>query len=270
MGPGDEDMNVLNGILCNGRGLWLGLKNPRLLFLGLVRFAVVLVVTVVAAWIILSYHGEILGLIWKRPDSSLIVWLWYMVSWFLSFLLVGLSAVLSYLFAQILFAVVLMDLMSRITERLLTGMVKEPGKIAFLQLFSILVKQELPRAVIPVLISLILMIFGWVTPLGPVIMVLSAGAAVIFLAWDNTDLVPARHLVPFRERFRFLLKNLPFHLGFGLPFLVPGLNILLLCFAPVGGTLFHVERQQKQEAGAGKLLGNAKDGDREAEMKTAL
>jgi CysZ protein len=42
-------------------------------------------------------------------------------------------------------------------------------------------------------------------------------------------------------RFRFLLKTLPFHLGFGLLFLVPALNILLLSFAPVGATLYYLE-----------------------------
>jgi CysZ protein len=63
---------------------------------------------------------------------------------------------------------------------------------------------------------------------------------VVFLAWDNTDLVPARRMVPFQERFRFLLKTLPFHLGFGLWFLIPVLNLLFLSFAPVGGTLYRV------------------------------
>ena len=247
-------MSILNGILCNIRGLWFALKSPRLLFLGLLRFAVILVVTIAASWLILSYHAQILDLIWHKPESRMIVWLWHIASWFLSFILVGLSAVISYLLAQILFAAVLMDLMSRVTERLLTGRVLEPGKISLVRLFFTLAKQELPRAVIPVLISLLLMVLGWLTPIGPIFMLLSSGAAVIFLAWDNTDLVPARRLTRFGDRFRFLLKNLPFHLGFGLLFLVPGLNILFFSFGPVGGTIFHVERQQG-EAGSAKPVG---------------
>jgi CysZ protein len=247
-------MSILNGILCNIRGLWLALKSPRLLFLGLLRFGVILVVTIAASWLILSYHAQILDLIWRKPESPMIVWLWHIASWFLSFILVGLSAVLSYLLAQILFAAVLMDLMSRVTERLLTGRVSESGKLPLVQLFFILPKQELPRTIIPVLISLILMVLGWLTPIGPLFMILSSGAAVIFLAWDNTDLVPARRLIRFRDRFRFLLKNLPFHLGFGLPFLVPGLNILFLSFGPVGGTIFHVQREQGG-AGSAKPVG---------------
>ena len=59
---------------------------------------------------------------------------------------------------------------------------------------------------------------------------------------DSSLLIPARRLEPFGSRFKFLLKNLGFHLGFGLWFLIPGLNILFLSFAPVGATLYHIER----------------------------
>ena len=71
--------------------------------------------------------------------------------------------------------------------------------------------------------------------------ILSTSAAVTFLAWDNTDLVPARRYQPFRKRFQFLIRNLPFHLGVGLLFIIPVFNILSLSFAPVGGTLYYVE-----------------------------
>ncbi len=236
----------------NFRGLWLGLRTPRLLFLGIIRFVAVLIVTILAASLILIYHQQILNILWKRPDSHLILWLWYFLSWLLSLLLVGLSTVLAYLLSQILFAVVLMDRMSRITERIFTGQVEESGEMPFLKWFIFLVKQELPRGVVPVLIALVLMVFGWITPLGPVLAVLSSAMAVLFLAWDNTDLVPARRMMPFRERFRILTGNLGFHLGFGLPFLIPGANILLLSFAPVGGTLFHVEPEGVNRADAEK------------------
>jgi CysZ protein len=107
-----------------------------------------------------------------------------------------------------------------------------------------LIKQEIPGAIVPVLLSLLLLIIGWLTPLGPMITILSAGIAVIFLAWDNTDLTPARQLVPFSERFRSLRGSLLFHLGFGLLFLIPVLNILFLSFAPVGATLYQIDKNK--------------------------
>jgi CysZ protein len=237
-------MNLIKGIKYNIRGLGMGLKTPRLLLLGLIRFFMVILITIAAASLILVYHQAILNFMWSKPQSSWVLWLWYLLSWLLSAVLVGLSAVLSYLVSQILFSVLIMDLMSRITEAAVTGKVQAPSNIPLWQQFLFLIKQEIPRATIPVLITLLLIMVGWLTPLGPVVTVVSSAIAVIFLAWDNTDLIPARRLVPFGERFRGLRRTLPFHLGFGLLFLIPFLNILFLSFAPVGATLYFIDQTQ--------------------------
>ncbi len=235
-------MGFLKGISYNFRGLIIGLKTPGLFFWGLLRFVVVIVLTILAATLVFAYHREILEIVWQKPASQWILWLWYGVSWLLSLMLFGLSAILSYLFSQIFFSILIMDHMSRIIERRTTGRVLEPENSTLFAFFIYLIKQEIPRTIIPVLLAMILLLLGWLTPLGPVITLISSGIAAIFLAWDNTDLVPARRMEPFSARFRFLLSNLPFHLGFGIPFLVPGLNLLLLSFAPVGATLYHLEK----------------------------
>jgi len=237
-------MNLIDGINYNFRGLWLGLRTPKLLFWGIIRFVMVIVLTVISATLILSFHQEILNIIWAKPESAWVLWLWHLLSWLLSMVLVGIAAVLSYLVSQILFSVVIMDLMSRITENKIAGKVKEAEKIQILMLFLYLIKQEIPRTIIPVIASLLLML-GGLTPIGPILAILSCGIAAVFLAWDNTDLLPARRLVTFKDRFRFLLKNVLFHLGFGLPFLIPGLNLLFLSFAPVGGTLYHLDKDKE-------------------------
>lgn len=226
----------------NLRGLWLSVRTPKLFFWGLIRLIAVVAITILFASIILIFHKEILDLIWTKPESQWVLWLWHLTSWLLSLILVGLSAVISYLVSQILFSVIIMDYMSQITERMVTGHEKEPEKMPVFRKFFYLVQQELPRTTIPVILTLFLMIMGWLTPLGPVLAVLSSGIAIIFLAWDNTDLVPARRLNPFEQRFKLLLKTLPFHLGFGLLFLIPGLNILFLSFAPVGATLYFIDK----------------------------
>jgi len=237
-------MGFLKGIGYNFRGLLLGLKTPRLLLWGLLRFMVVILLTIVAAGFIFAYHLEILEIIWSKPTSQWILWLWHVVSWILSLALFGLSAVFAYLISQIFFSVLIMDHMSRITERKISGQVHEPETNSLLRQFVYLVKQEIPRTTIPVLLAIVLMLLGWLTPVGPFIAILSSGIAAIFLAWDNTDLIPARRMDPFALRFRFLLRTLPFHLGFGIPFLIPGLNLLLLSFAPVGATLYHLEKDK--------------------------
>ena len=239
-------MNLLSGITYNLRGLWLGIKTPKLLVLGLIRFVAVIIITIVAASLVLVYHEEILNLIWAKPASHWILWLWHVLSWALSLSLVGLSAILSYLVSQIMFSVIIMDYMSRITERMLVGGVNEPEKVPMVRQFSYLLKQEIPRTILPVLIVFLFMALGLLTPLGPLLAIVSSVIAAIFLAWDNTDLIPARRLYPFKQRFRLLLNSLPFHLGFGLLFLIPVLNILFLAFAPVGATIYYTDKHNAQ------------------------
>jgi CysZ protein len=233
-------MTFFKGILYNLKGLWLGLKTPRLLFLGLFRLLAVVVLTVLTAGLVLVYHQELLGLVWSEPQSAWIRWLWYVVSWLLTLFLVGLSTIFAYLISQMMFSVVIMDYMSRITERIITGKEKKPPEHSLLKRFLFLFRQEVPRAFLPLVLIFLIMMLGWLTPLGPFLAVVSSGVSVIFLAWDNTDLVPARRLEPFGRRFKSLINQLPFHLGFGLLFLIPGLNMLFLSFAPVGATLYAV------------------------------
>ena len=240
-------MGFFKGLMYNWRGLQMGLRTPKLLFMGLVRFAAVALVTVVCAGLILAYHEQILAMLWTKPDNAWVAWLWHLVSWLVSLLLIGISTIVSYLITQILFSVFIMDLMSRFTEKRLTGKVEEPADLPLFTQLVFLVKQETPRAIIPILISLIIMLAGWLTPLGPVVAVASSLAAVIFLAWDNTDLVPARRMLPFKSRFAYLMRHIGFHAGFGLWFLIPIMNLVFLSFAPVGATLFHVDNDARPE-----------------------
>lgn len=239
-------MNIFSGFMYNLKGLWLGIRTPRLLVLGLLRFAVVAIFTIGLSGLILAKHAEILSLLWQQPQSPWIVWLWHLASWLLTLLLMGVAAVVAYLLAQVLFAVLIMDWMSRITERLVTGTAPASPTVPVLAQMGFLIRQELPRNVIPVFLTLLIMVLGWFTPLGPVMTFLGPLVAVVFLAWDNTDLIPARNLEPFGRRFGALGKAPLFHLGFGLPFLIPVLNLLFLSFAPVGATLYHLDRAKKK------------------------
>lgn len=241
-------MDLLNGLLYNLRGLRFAVRNAKLLLWGLLRFLLVIIIMLVLSGLILAYHGEILELIWSKPESRWIVWLWHVVSWLVSLFLFGLSAVFSYLISQIFFSVLIMDHMSRITELKVTGRIKEPKGVPLLKTFFHLIKQEIPRAIVPIILSLLILVLGWLVAfLGPVMVFVSSGLAIIFLSWDNTDLIPARRLVPFKKRWHFLMKRVLFHLGFGLPFLVPGLNLIFLSFAPVGATLYYLDHHDKQK-----------------------
>ncbi|MCD4675517.1 MAG: EI24 domain-containing protein [Desulfobacula sp.] len=237
-------MNLYHGIKYNVKGLILSLKTPKLLMLGLLRFFIVLFFTLVISGLILYWHDEILLMIWKIPESGWLVYVWKIVSWLLSVFLAVIAMVLSYLIAQLFFCVFIMDYMSRITEKIILGREVPIKQGSWISFFIYLIKQEIPRAIIPVVISLVIMLLGLMTPVSPIIIIISSVAAAVFLAWDNTDLIPARRMEPFNARIKFLRKHLMFHVGFGLLFLIPGLNILFLSFAPVGATLFYLELEE--------------------------
>ncbi len=237
-------MKIYDGIKYNIKGVLMALKTPKLLVLGILRFFVVLVFSLILSGLVLYWHEQILFLMWKMPESGWLIYVWKAVSWVLSIFLAAIAMVLSYLIAQLFFCVFIMDYMSRITERIILGKETAIEQSSWILFFMYLVKQEIPRAIIPVLISLTIMVLGLLTPIGPIIIILSSIAAAVFLAWDNTDLVPARRMEPFRNRLFFLKQHLMFHIGFGLLFLIPGFNIVFLSFAPVGATLYYLEKGQ--------------------------
>ena len=82
-------MNFLNGIRYNLRGFTLALRNPKLLLLGISRLIVVISLMVALAGLILYHHATILNLLWPRPESGWFLWLWSLVSWLLSLVLMG-------------------------------------------------------------------------------------------------------------------------------------------------------------------------------------
>lgn len=234
-------MKIFQGIAYNYKGLILGLKTPSLLMLGLARFVVILFLALIAVGMVLAKYQELANLMWTQPDSAWLIWLWYLTAWLLTLLLAGLASVVAFLIGQLLFSVVIMDYMSRITERKVNGAESAAPDMPWISYFIYLIRQEIPRTALPVGVSLVLMVVGWFTPLSPILTVASPLVAGVFLAWDNTDLVPARRMEPFRRRFRWLRNQLGFHFGFGLCFLIPAVNILFLSFAPVGATLYYLE-----------------------------
>ncbi len=234
-------MEFLKGISYNWRGLRMALRTPRLLTMGLIRFAIMLVATIGALTLLMAYHDQLMTMVWARPQSMWLVWLWYLVSWLIAVVLGVIAAVLAYVLAQLFFSIVIMDMMSSTTEKMVTGAIAHATETSLLRYFFFLIKQELPRAMLPLLATLLIMIAGWLTPLGPIVTVILSAIAAIFLAWDHTDLVPARRRLPLNDRLRLLRTHLSFHLGFGLWFLIPVANMIFLSFAPVGATLFALE-----------------------------
>ncbi len=240
-------MSLLKGIQYNFKGFLMGVKTPKLLILGFLRFFIVFFLAIALSGLILFFHTALMNAVWKMPESGFLLYLWNIVSWLMTGLLALLSSLLAYFIAQLLFCLFIMDYMSRKVENMITGKEIYPENTSFTALFIYLVKQEIPRTLIPVFITVFVLLIGLLTPFGSVIAVVSSIVAVTFLAWDNTDLVPARRMYSFKQRFQIFLKNIMFNIGFGLLFLIPFFNILFLSFAPVGATLFYIENIDKTD-----------------------
>ncbi len=228
------------------KGMAMALKNPKLLGLGLLRLVLTAAIAIVGIGLAMAYHDKVMAMVWSRPDSAWIIWLWHLASWILALVLAALASVLGYLAAQILFSIFIMDIMSQITERNTDRTTFESG-LSFWEYFRHLVIQEIPRTIVPVLISLFIMVAGWLTFLAPVVTLVMPLTAGAFLAWENTDLVPARRMIPFSKRWAFFRRHFWSHVGFGLLLLVPLVNIVVLCFAPVGGTLLYLQHEENQK-----------------------
>lgn len=236
-------MGLLKGIQYNIKGLLFALKSPKLLFLGFLRFSIVLALTFLFIGLALYWHDDILNMVWVMPEKGFLIYIWKIVSWIVFIGLTVVSMLVAYIVSQLFFCVFIMDYMSRITEAMVLG--KEVNEVqgSYLSFFIYLIKQEIPRAIVPVVISFFVLLISLVTPISPIIVVVSSICAAVFLAWDNTDLIPARRMLTFKNRLQFLKRNLFFHIGFGLLFLIPWANILFLSFAPVGATLFFIETE---------------------------
>ena len=60
-------MGFFKGLAYNWRGLQMGLRTPKLLLMGLLRFAAVTIVTVVCAGLILVY---LFSPLWRQPGAT--------------------------------------------------------------------------------------------------------------------------------------------------------------------------------------------------------
>jgi len=235
-------MGFFYGLWCHIEALKIFKQQKSLIFWALLRFIVLIVLFVILSTIAISYNKEVLQLFWIKPENYFLLILWYILLFLTSIVLMFVAGIISYIISQVLFGVLIADHMSILTERIITGNVTNPQMN--LRHLIFLVKQEIPRTFIPLIITSAIMVFGWILPLGVVLVVASVLISCLFTAWDYTDLVPARALYSFKERFGIFKKEILGHLGFGLPFAIPFLNVVLFSIGPVSGTLFYLKKKK--------------------------
>lgn len=241
-------MHLLDGLICHWEALKLLKKRKTLIFWGGVRFIIILVLFVVFSLIAFAYNDPLLEYIWERPESIIMLVIWKITLILFTAVLLFIAAIFSYIISQILFGVLIADYMSYVTEYELTTKVSNGAPLFSFNYLFFLIRQEIPRGFLPLIISSGLMILGWLLPLGFAWVFISSLVSGALVAWDYTDLVPARMLMPFGERFSLFKKTFLGHVIFGLPFLVPFLNVIFFSIGPVAGTIFFLKTMHKRVA----------------------
>jgi CysZ protein len=189
------------------------------------------------------YYGDLVELIWARPDSWLYRALWYVLYVFI-LLLILLVAYAAFFVVQAALSAPFNDLLSERVEHLAFG--REPPPFSWGRLGRGLVRaltHELSKLGVYVLIMGPLFLLNLVIPVvGPVVFLIGGFyATAIFFAYDFMDYSMDRREWPFRRKWSVVKQNRALTFGFGsslaLALLVPVLGLMSVPMAAVGGTL---------------------------------
>ncbi len=237
---------------------WRGLgfvygKHPSLIRYTV--FQVLLTVAVFAAVIVgwSASYDSIAGLLWSRPESAWLVWLWYLYRIVAALAL----AVVGYFVFIVLVGIVCAPFNSKLSQKvetLLTGRlppstgfadeVREAirdirvalGKVFFYAM--VMLPVFLIGLLVPGLGQILLVVFGWLF-------------TALYLSLDYLDWPLSRRRIGFGDRLSYLKRHRWPMLGFGaaafLLLWIPVLSFFLVPAAVAGGTLLFVDLGDRVE-----------------------
>lgn len=233
-------------------------KHPSLLKLCLLPLLINLAVFAGVAVALYNYYGDLVNLIWSKPESWLLVILWYLLYIFI-FLLIVLMAYVAFFVVQAILSAPFNDLLSERTELLAYGRQAPPLSVARLlgDLGRTLLHESSNLAIYLAVITPLFILNLLVPVVGPALFLIGGFyLSATFFAYDFMDFCMARRKWPFKRKWTFLKENKALTFGFGsalaTALLVPLLGLLCMPMAAVGGTLLFcdLERAEEQEGGA--------------------
>jgi CysZ protein len=225
-------------------------RHPTLLKLCLLPLLINLVVFVGVGIALYFYYGDIVNLIWARPDSWLVRILWYLLYIFI-FLLVLLLGYITFFVLQAILSAPFNDLLSERTESLAFG--QEPPPLTasrFLLGLGKTVAHELIKLGIYLAFIIPLFLLNLVIPVVGPLLFLFVGFYIssVFFAYDFMDYSMGRRMWSFGEKWRALKKHRALTVGFGAALagalLIPVFGLLCVPMAAVGGTLLFCDLER--------------------------
>lgn len=232
-------------------------RHPSLLKFCLLPLLINILVFSGVAVSLYFYYGDLVALIWAKPETWLLQILWYLAYIFI-FLIILLLAYLAFFIVQALLSAPFNDLLSERVEILTTG--EEPPAFSWDRLIRGLGKtmlHELAKLGIWVAIMAPAFLVSFVPVIGkPVFAVIGFYITATFFAYDYIDYSMARREWTFKEKRALLKQNRALSFGFGsslaVALLIPVVGLLCVPMAAVGGTLLFCDLQWAVENDGGE------------------
>ncbi len=222
------------GLFAHIQGIRFALAHKRYLLLAGIPFALTLTLYAAGFGLFASKGDALLALLWS-PDTAAagavagaLYWLYAHVAKYLLYLL-------AFVIMYFLFMVTANILASPLYDHIAGSMLREARGYDAEPSVSIwrVLREEAKKAVfvaaLPVLLFFIPVVGQFLSPL----------AAACLLAFDFMDFAFCRDEPAFAGRLRAMARRPLLLLGFGLPLLLPVVNIALFPFAIIGATLLY-------------------------------
>ena len=224
------------GLFAHIQGIRFALAHKRYLLLAGIPFALTLALYGAGFGLFAARGDALLALLWS-PDpaatgavAGALYWLYAHVAKYLLYLLAFVIMYFLFMVTANILASPLYDHIAGSMLREARGSVVEPSASIWR-----LMREEAKKAVFVAALPVLLVFV-------PVIgQILSPVVAAWLLAFDFMDFAFCRDEPAFSGRLRALARNPLLLLGFGLPLLLPVVNILLFPFAIMGATLLYMK-----------------------------
>jgi CysZ protein len=234
------------GLAAHIRGIRFALTHKGYLGLCAIPFSLALILYGVGFAVFASHSDQMLAALWTPQAQAtgllgVLAWLYLHV---VKYILYALAFVLMYFLFMVTANILAAPLYDHIAGRLLTmagsrhlGPALSPWR---------LIVEEAKKAVFVMALPVVLLLI-------PVLgQLLAPVVAAALLALDFMDYPFCREEERFGARLSVLARQPLLLLGFGLPLLIPFLNILLFPFAILGGTLLYLDMTGRTPALPGK------------------
>ncbi|MFH1463102.1 MAG: EI24 domain-containing protein [Pseudomonadota bacterium] len=224
-------------------------REPMLLPLAIMPAVLNFVLAVGGLVLAFVFAPGLLGAVWQRPDAQGLLLgslaaLWVVVAILIGLVLGTLWLVLVYALAGLV-ATPFTDYLTEQVEVRALGPSEEPFRLRlFARNVFWSVVHSMMNVVAWALISGLLLLLNLIPGVGSVVFAIASGLATsFFLAREMMDGCMTRRHLGWWAKQRLVSRNAPLTIGFGLGtmamFWIPGLNLVLLPIAHVGGALLY-------------------------------